>query len=133
VKGHNRTTKNRADWDPPDASTLKKRATEEAVEGADWFASYSRRLYENIVVRNTERIFSFVRFGDDGRLREYEQKEVEALLIHSGRSAGRLVLSDILLLRCLASGAEGISVEPIRIFHVQSPVPWVQEVIPGSA
>jgi hypothetical protein len=133
VKGHNRTTKDTLDWEPPDASPLKERAEEDPVEGADWFATYSRRLYERVVVRNSERIFSFVRPENDGRIREYEQKEVEALLIHSGRKRGRLVLSDSLLLKWIACGSEGIAVEPIRIFHVQSPVPWVQEVIPGSA
>lgn len=116
-----------------DAVALRKRATEDAVKDADFYASSVRPQREKSTGFNNREALSYLLSPKQPQVRVGAQDEIDGLLIRSCEGSTKLVLSDEISEVSLVAEAEALAAEPIRIFHVQAPAPWVQQVHPGEA
>jgi hypothetical protein len=116
-----------------DAMSLKRRAAEDAVKDADSYAFSARPLRGRDAESEAFDPVAHLLGARRARLRVGSQDEIDGLLIHVDEDDPRLVLSDELQEISLADEAEALEAEPIKIFHVQAPTPWVEHVYPGKA
>lgn len=116
-----------------DTSELKRRAVEDAFKDADSYAVAARA--------QTKTAFSVKRVNPVSYLMKTKQSPVfpgpqdgiDGVLVHANDSQANLVLSDELLRVSLADEVAALVNEPIRIFHVRGPAPWVEQVLAGKA
>lgn len=116
-----------------DAISLKRRAAEDAVKDADSYAISTRPQSKKIAESKGLGPVADLLGAKQTRIRVGAQDGIDGLLIHANEDDPRLVLSDELLEISLADEAEALEVEPITIFHVQAPAPWVEYVQAGKA
>lgn len=116
-----------------DATSLKRRAAEDAVKDADSYAVSTRPQHKKKVEPKGLDPVTDLLGAKQARLRIGLQDGIDGLLIHANEDDPRLVLSDELLEISLADEAEALETEPIRIFHVRAAAPWVQQVHAGKA
>lgn len=116
-----------------DAVSLKRRAAEDAVKDADSYA-FSTRPQRRVAVesKKTDPVAHLLDTRN-ARLRVGSQDGIDGLLIHADESDPMLVLSDELLEISRAIEEEVLGAEPLKIFHVQAPSPWVEQVYAGKA
>ena len=122
-------------WDTEqlDARELKRRAAEDAVRDADSYAVSARpQRKKDSVVQGIDPISSLMK-AKQPQASVGSQEGVDGLLIHANDSQTNLVVSDEILQVSLADEVAALEAEPIRIFHVQSPAPWVEHVFAGKA
>jgi hypothetical protein len=122
-------------WDPKqlDARELKRRAAEDAVRDADSYAVSARpQRKKDSVVQGLDPI-SYLLKAKQPQESVASQEGIDGLLIHANDSQTNLVVSDEILQISLADEVAALEGEPIRIFHVQSPAPWVGQVVAGKA
>jgi hypothetical protein len=116
-----------------DARELKRRAAEDAVKDADSYAFSARPQHKkDSVVQGLDPI-SYLLKGRQPQVPGGSQEGIDGLLIHANDSQSDLVVSDEILAISLADEVAALEAEPIRIFHVQSPTPWVEKVFAGKA
>lgn len=121
------------DLEQLDARELKRRAAEDAVRDADSYAVSARPQHKkDSVVQGLEPI-SYLLRAKPPQASVGSQEGIDGLLIHANDSQTNLVVSDEILQVSLADEVAALEGEPIRIFHVQSPAPWVEHVLAGKA
>lgn len=121
------------DLEQLDARELKRRAAEDAVRDADSYAVSARPQHKkDSVVQGLDPI-SYLLRAKPPQASVGSQEGVDGLLIHANDSQTNLVVSDEILQVSLADEVAALEGEPIRIFHVQSPAPWVEHVLAGKA
>lgn len=111
-----------------DATELKRRAEEDAVRDADSFARAVRVRRNKPSAAQRFDAQSYLLTGKNSRGRVAAQEGIDGLLIHSNEGDSSLVLSEEILEISLADEVAAIMTEPIKIFHIQTPAPWVEEV-----
>lgn len=116
-----------------DAMSLKRRAAEDAVKDADLYAFSTRLQHKKTVEHKNIDVATNLLGAKQTRVGVGSQDGIDGLLIHSNEDERRLVLSDEILQISLADEAEALEAEPIMIFHVQAPAPWVEQVHAGKA
>lgn len=135
LKNNAQSRKTCREGDQPDARALQKRAAEDAVEDANLFATLVRRQFEKSMPASKPE--APAHFQSKGKTAipggSQDEDGVDGVLIHPVEGSTQLVLSDELLQISLAAEVESIKSEPIRLFHVQSRTPWMQQVCSGSA
>ena len=116
-----------------DATELKRRAAEDAVKDADSYAiSVRPQRNKESVAKGLDPV-SYLLKAKQPRVSVGSQEGIDGLLIHANDSQANLVLSDEMLEISLADDVAALDVEPIRIFHVQCPAPWVERILVGKA
>lgn len=116
-----------------DAMSLKRRAAEDAVKDADSYAFGTRPQHKKAIEpKGVEPIVDLLS-GRHARIRVGAQDGIDGLLIHANEDDPRLVLSDELMEISIADEVEALNAEPITIFHVQAPAPWVEHAYVGKA
>jgi hypothetical protein len=121
------------DLEQLDAMSLKRRAAEDAVKDADSFAFSTRPQHKKTVEPKRDDPVADLLDATHSRIKMGSQDEIDGLLIHLNEDNPRLILSDELLEISLADEAAALEAEPIKIFHVQAPAPWVEQVHAGKA
>ena len=131
-----------------DATELKRRAAEDAVRDADFYALNTRpqprkasdcvsHTYPCVPRKASDAAgfdpVSYLLTSKHARMRVGAQDGIDGLLIHPNESAASLVLSDEMQEISLEDEVAALADEPIRIFHVQAPAPWVEQVRVGKA
>ncbi len=116
-----------------DAMSLKKRAAEDAVKDADLYAFKTRLLHRKTLDPKNLVAAGNPVGGKPVYVKVDSEEGIDGVLVHSNEENARLVLSDEILETSLADEAEALKAEPIRIFHVQAPTPWVEEIHAGKA
>ncbi len=125
--------KSKADRERQDETSLRKRAAEDAVGDADSYAIRVRCEFEKVMTPNGREPSASSLSKESAKAKVGLEEEIDGVLIHSVEGATRLILSDELLQISNASEVESIGVDPIRLFHVQSRSPWMQQVRAGAA
>ncbi len=116
-----------------EASELKRRAAEDAVRDADSYAFSARpQRKKDSVVQGLDPI-SYLLKAKQPQVSVGSQEGIDGLLIHANDSQSNLVVSDEMLEISLADEVAALEVDLIRIFHVQSPAPWVEHIRAGKA
>lgn len=116
-----------------EAMELKRRAAEDAVRDADSYAISARpQRKKDSVVQGVDS-FSYLLKAKQPRVSVGSQEGIDGLLIHANDSQTNLVLSDEMLEVSLADEVAALEDEPIKIFHVQGPAPWVEQIFAGKA
>lgn len=116
-----------------DAMELKRRAAEDAVRDANSYAISARpQRKKDAVVQGLDPVSYLVK-AKQPRVSVGSQEGIDGLLIHANDSRTNLVLSDEMLEISLADEVAALDVDPIRIFHVQGPAPWVEQILAGKA
>lgn len=133
MKNNGKFEKDKTDLKRQDAWALKKRAAEDVTQDADSYVSKTRPQSEQLMGSNPLEQLAHLLSHTLARVRAGSQDEIDGLLIYSSEKGARLVLSDELLEISHEADAVALATEPIRIFHVQAPAPWVQRVRPGHA
>ena len=122
-----------SDLEQLEARELKRRAAEDAVRDADSYAVSSRpQRKKDSVVQGLDPI-SYLLKAKPPQASVDSQEGIDGLLIHANDGHANLVISDELLQVSLADEVAALEGEPIRIFHVQSPTPWVEHILAGKA
>lgn len=116
-----------------DARELKRRAAEDAVRDADSYAVSARTQHRKGSVAQTLDPISYLLETRQSQASIGSEEAIDGLLIHANDNHANLVVSDEILQVSLADEVRALEVEPIRIFHVQSPAPWVEHVLAGKA
>ena len=116
-----------------DATELKRRAEEDAVRDADSYASARRPRPKQSSPAKDLDTRTCVQTAQHSPGREVQQEGIDGLLIHSNEGGSRLVLSEEILEISLADEVAALMVDPIKIFHIKAPAPWVEEVRAGRA
>lgn len=116
-----------------DATELKRRAAEDAVRDADFYALNTRPQPRKASDAAGFDPVSYLLTSKHARMRVGAQDGIDGLLIHPNESAASLVLSDEMQEISLEDEVAALADEPIRIFHVQAPAPWVEQVRVGKA
>jgi hypothetical protein len=112
---------------------LKRRAAEDAVRDADSYAISARpQRKKDSVVQGLDPI-SYLLKAKQPQVSVGSQEGIDGLLIHANDSQTHLVVSDEMLEISLADEVAALEVDLIRIFHVQSPAPWVEHIRAGKA
>ena len=122
-----------ADLERLDAAELKRRAEQDAVRDADSYARATRIRRKNATAPRGLDAHADLLTGKRPRGKIGSQEGIDGLLIHSNEGGSRLVLSEEILDISLADEVAAIMTEPIKIFHIQSSTPWVEEVRAGRA
>ena len=116
-----------------DARELKRRAAEDAVKDADSYAISARpQRKKDAVVQGLDPI-SYLMKAKQTQLSDGSQGGIDGLLIHANDGQASLVLSDEMMEISLADEVASLEDEPIKIFHVQGPAPWVERIRAGKA
>lgn len=116
-----------------DARELKRRAAEDAVRDADSYAVSARLQHKKDSVSQFLDPISYLLKAKQPQASVGSEEGIDGLLIHANDGHANLVVSDEILKVSLADEITALEVEPIRIFHVQSPAPWVEHVLAGKA
>lgn len=122
-----------ADLEQLDAMSLKRRAAEDAVKDADSYAFSTRPQHRKKEEPKCPDPVAALLGSKHARVKIGAQDGIDGLLIHANEDDPRLVLSDELLEVSIADEAEALEAEPLKIFHVQGPTPWVEQVHAGKA
>ena len=117
-----------------EATELKRRAVEDAVKDADYFAFITRPRQVRVEgSKGLDPVSDFMKSDKDTALKAGSPEGLDGLFIRSNDGGDKLLLSDEMLQISFADEVAALSVEPIRIFHVKAPAPWVEEVRAGKA
>jgi hypothetical protein len=133
LKNNNDPNPGIASMDQPDAAELKRRAAEDAVKDADTFAMHSRPDHRTVSRARASDLISNLFKARQSSARLGSEEGIDGLFIHPCEGAAKLVLSDELQKISLEDEVAALATEPIRIFHVQAPAPWVEQILPGNA
>lgn len=133
LKNHTDPKCGMADLGQLEATELKRRAAEDAVKDADTYAFNTRPQRKKASVTNGLDPVSYLLTTKHPRERVESTEGIDGLLIHANGGDASLVLSDEILEISLADEVAALASEPIRIFHVQAPAPWVEQVLVGKA
>jgi len=133
LKNHTDPKYGMADLGQLEATELKRRAAEDAVKDADTYAFNTRPQRKKPSGTNGLDPVSYLLTTKHPRGRVGSTEGIDGLLIHTNEGGGSLVLSDEILDISLADEVAALAVEPIKIFHVQAPAPWVEQVLVGKA
>lgn len=121
------------DLEQPDARELKRRAAEDAVRDANSFAVNARPQRKKDFVAQGLDPISYLLKSKQPQPSVGSQEGIDGLFIHANDGQPNLVVSDEILQVSLADEVAALEGEPIRIFHVQSPAPWVEHILAGKA
>ncbi len=134
MKNHSDLESGKVNLEQLDALELKRRAAEDAVKDADSYA-FSTRPKHNRKTSGAKGVdsYSYLLKAKHASVRVGSQDGIDGVLIHSNEGKASLVLSDEILEISLPDEVAALAAEPIRIFHVQSPSPWVEQVFAGEA
>ena len=117
-----------------EATELKRRAAEDAVKDADYYAFNTRpRQATTEGSKGLDSVSDFLKASKDASVKIDSAEGLDGLFIRSNDGGDKLVLSDEMLGISLADEVAALATEPIRIFHVKAPAPWVEEVRAGQA
>ncbi len=117
-----------------EATELKKRAAEDAVRDADYYAFNTQpRQLKAEGSKGLEPVSDFLKSNKDVGLKVGSPEGLDGLFIRSNDGGDKLLLSDEMMQISLADEVAALAAEPIRIFHVKAPAPWVEEVRAGNA
>ncbi|HET9180141.1 MAG TPA: hypothetical protein VFQ24_17435 [Terriglobia bacterium] len=116
-----------------DASELKRRAVEDAFKDADSYAVAARSHANTTFSVKRVNPVSYLMKTKQSPVSVGSQEGIDGVLVHANDSQATLVLSDELLQVSLADEAAALVDEPIRIFRVWGPSPWVEQVLAGKA
>jgi hypothetical protein len=133
LKNNPESEQYQADLERQDATALRKRAAEDAVKDADSYVSKSRPQRGKVAGPHSFGLVLDLLSPTLEGAKVGSQDGIDGLLIHSGDIRSRLVLSDELLEISLAAEVEALMAGPIKLFHVQTLAPWVEQVYPGKA
>ncbi len=133
MKNNTKSEQYKPDLERQDATALRKRAAEDAVKDADSYVSNPRPQCPKKTEANSFGLVLDLISPTLEEARVGSTEGIDGLLIHSCESRARLVLSDEILEISLTAEVEALTTEPIRIFHVQTLAPWVEQVHPGNA
>jgi hypothetical protein len=122
-----------SDLGQPDATELKKRAAEDAVRDADSYAFSTRPQPKKAPTVKEMNPVSYLMKAKQPSASVGSQEGIDGVLIHANDSQTNLVLSDEMLQISLPDEVAALAVEPIKLFHVQGPAPWVEQVHVGRA
>ncbi|HEV2246877.1 MAG TPA: hypothetical protein VGW37_09525 [Terriglobia bacterium] len=116
-----------------DASELKRRAVEDAFKDADSYAVAARS--HSSTASSVKRVnpVSYLMKTKQSPVSVGPQEGIDGVLVCANDSQATLVLSDELLQVSLTDEVVALVDEPIRIFHVRGPSPWVEQVLAGKA
>lgn len=121
------------DPEQPDARELKRRAAEDAVRDANSFAVSARpQRKKDSVVQDLDPI-SYLMKSKQLQPSVGSQEGIDGLFIRANDGKTNLVVSDEILQVSFADEVAALEGEPIRIFHVRGPAPWVEHVLAGKA
>jgi hypothetical protein len=116
-----------------DATELKRRAAEDAVKDADSYATSARpQPRKASAVKGIDQVSDLMKPKQEPPSAE-SPDGIDGILIHANDCGASLVLSDEMLQISLADEVAALAAEPIKIFHVDGPSPWVEQVIAGKA
>lgn len=116
-----------------DATSLKKRAAEDAVKDAESYASATRYRQSTETKAKESGPLAELLGAKQAQVKAGSQDGIDGLVIHANEDDPRLVLTSELLEISLVEEAEALETEPMTIFHVQAPAPWVEYVRAGKA
>lgn len=116
-----------------DASELKRRAVEDALKDADSYAVAARSQAKTASSVNRVNPVLDLMKSKQSPLSMSAQEGIDGVLVHANDCQATLVLSDELLQVSLAAEVSALVDEPITIFHVRGPAPWVEHVHTGKA
>jgi hypothetical protein len=123
----------KADLRQLDASELKRRAAEDAFKDADSYAvGASPQVKAPASVKGVNPV-SYLMKAKPSRVSVDSPEGIDGVLVRANDSQASLVLSDELQQVSLADEVAALEDEPVRIFHVQGPSPWVEQVLAGKA
>jgi hypothetical protein len=116
-----------------DATELKRRAAEDAVNDADSYATSARpQPRKTSVVKGLDQVSHLMK-AVPGPAPSEPPEGIDGILVRANDCGSSLVLSDEMLQFSLADEVSALASEPIKIFHVHGPAPWVEQVIAGKA
>jgi len=133
LKNNAESEQYKPDLERQDAKELRKRAAEDAVKDADSYVSNTRSQRDKVAGTNSFGLVLDLLSPTLEAARAGSPEGIDGLLIHSVDIRARLVLSDEILEISLTAEVEALRAGPIRLFHVQTPAPWVEQVYPGNA
>ncbi len=117
-----------------EATELKRRAAEDAVKDADSYASSTRpQPKKDSEASRLDPVSYLLKASKHTGVHVGSQDGIDGLFIRSNEGGASLVLSEEMLEISLADEVSALAAEPIRIFHVQAPAPWVEQVHAGKA
>ena len=116
-----------------DALELKRRAAEDAFKDADTYAVGARPQTKTAPSVKGVNPVSCLMKAKQPRVSVGSQEGIDGVLVHANDSQASLVLSDELLRVSLADEVAALADEPISIFHVRGPAPWVEQLVAGKA
>jgi hypothetical protein len=116
-----------------DASALKRRAVEDAFKDADSYAVGATPQAMTAPSLKEVNPVSFLMKAKPSPVSLDSPEGIDGVLVHANDSQASLVLSDELLQISLADEIAALEEEPVKIFHVQGPSPWVEHVHAGKA
>ena len=116
-----------------DATELKRRAAEDAVKDADSYATSARpQSSKTLAVKELDQVSHLMTTVPEPTSGEAPEG-IDGILVRANDCGSSLVLSDEMLQLSLADEVAALASEPIKIFHVHGPTPWVEQVIAGKA
>ena len=116
-----------------DATELKRRAAEDAVKDADSYATSARlQSRKTSAVKGLDQVSHLMKPVPEPTPDE-SPESIDGILVRANDCGSSLVLSDEMLQLSLADEVAALASEPIKIFHVHGPTPWVEQVIAGKA
>lgn len=133
MKNYATSKESKTNREQQDETVLRRRAAEDAVQDADSYAIRVRRQFEKVTTSCNRGPSVSSLSKESAKAKAGLDEEVDGVLIHSVEGTTRLILSDEILQISNASEVESIGIDPIRLFHVQSRAPWMQQVRPGAA
>jgi hypothetical protein len=134
LKNHTEPEHRMPDLEQLEAMELKRRAAEDAVKDADSYALNTRPQREKTSeAKGLDPVSNLLKTGKHASVRVDSQEGIDGVFIHSNEGGASLVLSDEMLEISLADEVAALAAEPIRIFHVQAPAPWVEQIHAGKA
>ncbi len=116
-----------------DALELRRRAVEDAFKDADSYAVAARSHANSASLVKRVDPVSYLMKSKQSPVSVGPQEGIDGVLVCANDSQATLVLSDELLQVSLADEIAALADEPIRIFHVRGPSPWVEQVLAGKA
>jgi hypothetical protein len=116
-----------------DASELKRRAAEDAFNDADSYAVGTTSQVKTAPSIKEVNPVSFLMKAKTSPVSLDSPEGIDGVLVRANDSQASLVLSDELLQISLADEIAALEDEPVKIFHVQGPSPWVEQVRAGKA
>jgi hypothetical protein len=116
-----------------DATELKRRAAEDAVKDADSYATTARpQTGKTSAVKGLDQVSHLMK-GVPVPAAVETPEGIDGILVRANDCGSSLVLSDEVLQISLVDEVAALTSEPIKIFHVHGPTPWVEQVIAGKA